>query len=315
MYFNHLLLALSTQEKDKIQIKIMKKIYLSVILLFFVITANAKIKGVEHIIVIGMDGFGAYAYQEADIPNIKNLQSKGVLSLKGRSVLPSSSATNWASALMGTSPSMHGYTEWGSRTPEIPSAITNQYNLFPTIFSIIREQKKQSVIGAVYSWEGIGYLFEKESVNFDICTKGDDDAAVDSTIAIIKKDKPLFTFIHLDQPDGAGHKYGHGSKEYFDEIKKNDERIGRIVKTVEELGIAGKTMFLILSDHGGINKGHGGKTLNEVEIIWLLSGPKIKQNYILQNPLIIYDTAPTIAEILGLKIPQAWRGKPVVECF
>ena len=91
----------------------------------------------QHVILIGLDGWGAYSVPKAhDIPNIKNMMEHGAYTLKKRSVLESSSAINWASMFNGACTEQHGYTEWGSRTPEIPSAIVNSRGIFPTIYSI-----------------------------------------------------------------------------------------------------------------------------------------------------------------------------------
>ena len=36
---------------------------------------------------------------------------------------------------------------------------------------------------------------------------------------------------------------------------------------------------------------------------------------VLNSSIVTYDTAPTIAYLLGLKTPDFWRGKPVTEIF
>lgn len=99
----------------------------------------------QHVILIGLDGWGAYSVPKAhDIPNIKNMMEHGAYTLKKRSVLESSSAINWASMFNGACTEQHGYTEWGSRTPEIPSAIVNSRGIFPTIYSILYEQHPEA---------------------------------------------------------------------------------------------------------------------------------------------------------------------------
>ncbi len=77
------------------------------------IVLTAQVKKVKHIILIGCDGLGAYAIPDAQMPHLKNLMKSGSYSLTARVVLPSSSAVNWASMLMGAGPTFHGYTEWG----------------------------------------------------------------------------------------------------------------------------------------------------------------------------------------------------------
>ena len=36
---------------------------------------------------------------------------------------------------------------------------------------------------------------------------------------------------------------------------------------------------------------------------------------LLDEPMVQYDIAATIAYILGLKAPEEWRGKPVIQAF
>lgn len=277
---------------------------------------NAQVKNVKHVILIGCDGFGAYAVPDAKMPNLKHLMETGSWSLKARCVLPSSSADNWASMLMGAGTTEHGYTEWDSKVPEIPSAVATKYGIFPSIFSVIRDQKPSAKTAVIYSWGGIGPLVEKGAINI-VIPGGDagDDFCVDTTVSVIKKEKPLFTFIHVSQPDGVGHNIGHRTPAYYEELEKVDARIGKIVQAVKDAGIEKETIIIVTADHGGIKKGHGGKSLDEVQIPWVINGPGIKKSHEINDVIITYDTAATIAWIFGLKMPQSWRGKAVLDSF
>ena len=101
----------------------------------FSVPCNAKGKA-KHVVFIGLDGWGSYSVPKADIPHIKQLMADGSYTLEKRTVLPSSSAVNWASMFMGAGPELHGYTQWGSKTPELPSRVLNQHGIFPTIFIV-----------------------------------------------------------------------------------------------------------------------------------------------------------------------------------
>lgn len=276
---------------------------------------SAQSKKVKHVVLIGVDGLGAYAIPQAEMPHLKSLMKKGSSSLKARAVLPSSSAVNWASMLMGAGPTFHGYTEWGSQVPEIPSIVKTKHNLFPSIYSILKDQEPTKKTAVIYSWGGIGYLLEQDIIDFFVPTNDNDDLAISESVRIIKEEKPIFTFVHLSEPDGVGHGIGHDTPEYYAELKNVDARIGKIIEVIKDAGIEDETIILVTSDHGGINKGHGGKRLVEVEIPWIISGPGIIQDQLLKSAIITYDTAATIAYILGLEVPQAWRGKVVDEIF
>ncbi len=140
----------------------MRKTALMLMSLFITLSVYAQKQKVKHVVLIGCDGFGAYALPEADMPNLKGLMKDGAWSLKARSVLPSSSAVNWASMIMGAGPTLHGYTEWNSAVPEIPSAEVTKEGIFPSVFSILKEQKPSAVTALIYSWQGIDPLVQKE---------------------------------------------------------------------------------------------------------------------------------------------------------
>lgn len=294
------------------------KLKLSLFLFLILSTLGSSALGqkkAKHVIVLGFDGLGAYAIEKADMPNLKHIMKDGSYSLHVRTVLPSSSAVNWASMLMGTGPTMHGYTDWGSQTPEIPSAITTSNDRFPSIFTAIKKQKPKAKIGSVYSWGGISYLMEKPILNYDFGMEGNELETQNKAIELIKNEKPEFLFVHFDQPDGAGHNAGHDSPGYYEELKNVDKRIGEIQNAIKEAGIENETLLMIVSDHGGIEKGHGGKSLMEIEVPWILKGPGIAKGKAITEPLIVYDLAPTVAFALGIKPEEVWRGKAAKSFF
>ena len=293
----------------------MRKAIVAVAGMLLMLHAAAQPSRVKHVILIGCDGFGAYALPEAEMPQLKRLMQEGAWSLTARSVLPSSSAVNWASLLMGAGPTVHGYTEWNSAVPEIPSADTSQLGLFPSIFSLLKQQRPEAVSALIYSWQGIGPLVETAATTIRVAGKDQDDFCVDTAVAIIKAAKPVLTFVHLDEPDGVGHNIGHRTPEYYRELRNVDARIGKIVKAVEDAGIADESVILVTADHGGKGKGHGGKSLDEVQIPWVVYGRGVQKGRALKKPIITYDTAATIAWLLKLNMPDSWRGQPVKEAF
>ncbi|AWW32235.1 alkaline phosphatase [Echinicola strongylocentroti] len=269
----------------------------------------------KHVILIGCDGLGAYAMPNAEMPYLKKMMEKGSWTLEARSVLPSSSAVNWASMIMGAGPTAHGYTEWGSKTPEIPSGTIDNYGLFPSIFGQLRQQQPSATSAAIYSWGGIGPLLEKDAIDWVIDGEGKDDWCAQKAASLIKEEQPNLLFVHFDQPDGVGHNIGHDTPEYYDELKNVDKRIETIYKAVQEAGIADQTVIIVSSDHGGIDKGHGGKSTEEVYIPWVIQGPGIQSNHEITDLVMTYDTAATIARLLGVTPHTSWRGRPVTDSF
>jgi predicted AlkP superfamily pyrophosphatase or phosphodiesterase len=291
----------------------MKNQLRKLILLLFLFALSQEVvfsQKIKHVILIGSDGFGAYAFENAKVPNLRAMMQEGSWSLQARSVLPSSSAANWASMVMGAGPELHGYTTWGSKKPDMPARVLDEYGMFPSVYALLRKEKPDSEIGVIYEWDGIGYLFPKAAVNHDQNPDGD-IAIANAASQYIKEKKPNFLFVHLHDVDSVGHKVGHATPEYYAAIERTDTHIGTILRSIEEAGIAKSTVVLFTSDHGGVNKGHGLISMNEMQIPWIIKGPGIQKNKELSESIMTFDTAATIADLLKLNTPQVWIGRPV----
>lgn len=298
----------------------MKKNLLMVFLCFlgvatFSTTAKPKAK---HIVYIGLDGWGAYSVPKADMPHVKALMEKGCYTLEKRTVNPSSSAPNWASMFMGAGPELHGYTTWGSRTPELPSRVILKNNIFPTIFQVYRDACPQAEIGVLYEWDGIKYLVDTLSVSYHAqapdYTKHP-TALCEMAETYIKKKKPALVAICFDNPDHVGHAAGHDTEAYYKCLKELDGYVGRIIEAVKEAGMLEQTVFIVTSDHGGKGTNHGGITMEEMETPFIIAGKGIKQGGVFQESMMQYDVASTMAYILGIQQPQVWIGRPMKQVF
>lgn len=275
--------------------------------------AAAKAPKMKHVVMIGSDGFSAEVMVKnpGKFPNLERMMKDGSYTMEARSVLPSSSAINWATLLMGAGSEMHGFTEWGSKTPEVKPIYVNKYGLFPGIFGEVREQMPEAVTGVLYSWNGIGYLFEKEAVTLDAPIKTDDEIA-QKAVEFIKTEKPTLTFVYFSEPDGTGHGIGWMTPEYIKACEKIDSLVGVVYDCVQQNMDPKSTAVIFTSDHGGKGTGHGGKTMNEMEAPYIIVGKGIPADHKIDRIVMKYDNAPTIADMLGIKAPEQWYGKSIL---
>ena len=281
--------------------------------------AEAKKWKAKHVVFIGIDAWGAYSVKKScNIPNIRSLMDNGCYSLKKRSVMPSASAINWASMFNGAPTEMHGYFRWNSQVPDIPSMYTNSRGVFPTIFSIMRDQIPNAEMGCIYEWDGVKYVIDSMAVNYrDYAPDYRDDPEHLTRLAekYIKEKKPtLFAvcYVHLDW---AGHHLGHDTQGYYDCLELLDRQVGRIIQATKDAGIYDDTIFIMTGDHGGVDKGHGGNNILELETPFVVCGKNVKKLGEIDDVVMQYDTAATIAEVFNLKRPQAWRGVPIYSVF
>ena len=278
---------------------------------------NNKNRKAEHVIFIGLDGWGSYSVDKADIPNIRQLMAEGSYTLQKRTVLPSSSAVNWASMWMGAGPELHGYTTWGSQKPDLPSRVLNHKGMFPNIFTILRDADPEAEIGMMSEWEGIKYIVDTLSINqyTKASTENGNIHLRDIGVKYILDKKPTFAGIIFDSPDDVGHGAGHDTPEYYEKVKELDGYVGDFITAVKEAGIYDNTIFIVTSDHGGIDKGHGGIDMMEMETPFIIAGKGIKKGGEFDESMMQYDVAPTIAEIFGLECPQVWVGRSMSQVF
>ena len=280
------------------------------------ITTQAQVTGIQHVIVIGCDGMSPDGVRKANTPNMDKMMAGGAFTLRARGVLPTVSSPNWASMIMGVGPEAHGITanEWGREEYNLPPNVTGPTGEFPSIFEVVNKQKPNFEIGAIYNWDGFGRLFEKTAVDYDT-TINSEYGTMANAINYFKTKKPNFLFIHLDNCDHAGHSLGHGSPGYYKAVGVADSLIGNMMDAVKDAGLLSSTVIIVTADHGGVQFGHGGESLAEIQIPFIVWGQGVKKGYEFKNPIYTYDNAATVAYLFGLKTPHAWVGRPAKAAF
>jgi predicted AlkP superfamily pyrophosphatase or phosphodiesterase len=294
--------------------KLMKS--LAVMLTLTSLTVSAIGGSVEHVIIVGVDGMSPNGVITANTPVMHQLMKEGAFTMHARGVMPTSSSPNWASMIMGAGPEQHGVTsnEWQTNKFEIPPVVVGPGGIFPTIFSVLHEQRPASESAVFHDWSDFGRLVEQNAPKVIVNPKGPTNTMVQA-IAYWKQHKPTFLFVHLDHVDHAGHHDGHGTPEYYAAVESADRLIGDLIQAVKDSGEWESTVFLVTADHGGKGKGHGGATLQEIEIPWIIRGPGVIPDHEIKTPVNTYDTACTVAYIFKLTPPECWIGKPVKEAF
>ena len=294
----------------------MKLIYLLLISITLTTCTRPDNPYARQVILIGVDGMSPHGLQQANTPNMDSLMARGASSMHARAVMPTSSGANWGSMLLGAGPEQHGITfnSWRVDSFDIAASQQDEDGYFPSIFDLIHHKIPQAEMGVILDWEPIANFFNHKSVNLVADTDGTDQT-IDSAINYILKKKPIFTFIHLDEVDHAGHQDGHGTPAYFQSIERVDQAIGKLVAALKNNHSYKETHIIISADHGGIGTKHGGNSMEEIEIPWIITGPEIAKGVTLDVPINTYDTPATIAFLFSTMPPYVWTGRPVMAAF
>ena len=215
---------------------------------------NALEENYKRVIVVGIDGLGAFD-ADVDTPNLDRIRSGDdvLYTHTATSVVPSISAQNWSAMLLGVSPQRHGNTNESIEANETPD-----YQTYPSIFKYIRNTYPEATMGSIVNWSPINYGVIEHNIGVDLQTNSSDDEIANTAVKYWTENDPIMTFLHFDSVDHEGHSTGYQKEKYYEALKNVDRDVGVVYDALESLGYLDDTLFVILTDHGGVGTNHGG---------------------------------------------------------
>ncbi len=276
----------------------------------------------KRVVVIGIDGLCVDGYKTAKHPNLDQLMKDGVLSMDTRPVMPSVTMPNWTSHLTSGGPEQHGVTgnEWRIDNQKFPPIEVDDDGYYPSIFKLLKDKIPSAKTAFYYNWLELINSFNKAYLD-EVSFEENDEYKVNYGKAydfIVKnKDNPTLVFLYTVHVDHAGHNFKWMSPQYIKAIEDADVEIGKLIDKLKASGLYEDTNFLLISDHGGNpESGHGGLSINEMQVPWGITGPGIVKNQKLQSPNSNANTAAVIAEIFGCgDLPSSTIGKIPASIF
>lgn len=255
----------------------------------------------DHVIVIGVDGAGAF-FKDAETPNFDRIFKHGAVTYSALASKPTISAECWGSMLVGTSPRVHGLTN--EIVEQIPYP---QDSEFPSLFRRIREVYPEDELGAICHWTPIiKGIIENGAADF---TFSEDDGIIAPVISeYILSKKPNFLFVQFDNVDFNGHYYGYGSKVHLNQITGIDGKIDIIFESVKKAGILDSTLFCVIADHGGQYNGegqladHGGWSDAEKYVTFAAIGKTVNSNP--KFKMNVRDLSAIVLYAFGIAVPE-----------
>jgi predicted AlkP superfamily pyrophosphatase or phosphodiesterase len=274
----------------------------------------------ERVLFIALDGISIEGYQTAKTPNIDKLMQKGSFSLKTRVVMPSVTLPNWTSHLTGSGPEQHGVTDngWLIDNHVLPAVDTDDKGYYPSIFKILKDQVPGVRTAFYYNWANLIYPYNRDyldEVRFQENYEYIENFERAFEFIRENREKPTFVFLYTVHTDGAGHSHGWMSPEYIESIENADFHIGALLDKMEKEGMLEDTHIIVTSDHGGVNKGHGGVTPTEMEVPWSLTGPGVKKNNKITGPNNTVNSAFVVAHLFKCSTPESWTGRMIHSIF
>lgn len=260
----------------------------------------------KHVLIIGIDGVRSDALQAAGTPNLDALIAAGAVSydafaggvLGTVSQAQSSSGPGWTSILTGVWADKHGVKD--------NSFKGRNFENYPHFYQRIREANPTATLASIVQWEPIDSLIVAPA-STDYRATG--QAVADKAVAYLAANDPVVLFLHFDDVDHAGHHSGFSTTntEYLAAISQADQDVGKVLAAIHERPKHADEEWLVLvtTDHGGIQKGHGGQSAVERTVFMIASGGGVTHRVISPGPGLT-AIAPTVLTYLGIPINPAW---------
>jgi arylsulfatase A-like enzyme len=125
---------------------------------------------------------------------------------------------------------------------------------------------------------------------------------------------PNLVFIHLAEPDYAGHFFGWMGRSYARAVIEADRAVALLIERADARFGPGQYTVIVTADHGGHGRTHGTADPLDTTIPWIIWGEGVRGGIALA-PVRTTDTAATALWLLGVPLPAQWTGRPVAEAF
>lgn len=296
----------------------MKKLFL--LLLGLVLLADGHARKPVRVVMIALDGICVDGFIQANTPNLDALLKEGALSTDTRVVMPSVTLPNWTSHLTGSGPEQHGVfnNSWTLEKSKYPVPAKDNDGYYPSAFTVLKNEVPDVKTAFYYNWINLFYphnrkYFDEVSYLKDDAYKPNYEKAFNFIVA--NRNFPTLVFLYSVHTDHAGHSHKWMSPEYIRSIEEGDAEIGRFLEKLKAEGLYEDTYFMFLTDHGGINYGHGGTTPQEMIVPWGIVGPKIRKNFKIEEPNNTVNTAAMVLKLFKVEKPLSWTGEVIESVF
>jgi predicted AlkP superfamily pyrophosphatase or phosphodiesterase len=266
----------------------------------------------EHVILVSIDGLRPDAIGTFDAPTLQRLQADGSSSMAAITIVPSKTLPSHTSMLTGVGPEVHGIT-WNSY-----AADRLDYVQVPTVFELAHAAGLSTA--AFVAKAKFRHLLDPAQVDyFEVPAANATTWAVTRTVeravTYMRHERPNLLFVHMGEPDFAGHTLGWMSPAYGWSVRQADAGVARLVEAADATYGGGGYTIVITADHGGHDRTHGSAAVEDRRIPWIAYGAGVRTEQELLPGIRTMDTAATVLWALGVPVPADWAGRPVVSAF
>lgn len=261
---------------------------------------SRPVEQIRHVLVVSIDGLRPDLMLLGDTPNLHDLMKRGCYSMWARTTPNSITLPSHVSMMTGVTPRRHD-VEWNREFKTVEP-------LYPRVPTLFEAAKRHGYTTAVAAGKSKFEMFDRPGVldwSF-IPDKPKVETAdvVGPAVLIIEEHKPDVMLVHLPSVDNRGHEIGWASKEQMKAIADADAAVGRLLKALDDAGLADSTLLIVTADHGGAGRSHGPDDPRSRHIPWIVAGPGVRKGVDLTTypklTVNIEDTFATACWLMGI---------------
>ena len=270
----------------------------------------------DHVIVISIDGLRPDAIEKFGAKTLMRLMREGSYTLSARTIMPSKTLPSHTSMLTGLDADQHGIT-WNSDEVDQHGHVD-----VPTIFSLAKAQGLRTA--AFFSKTKFHHLEVPNTIDHVRSPKGgllDSRWMADRTVSEVRKhlgdatQSPNVMFVHIGEPDFAGHLFGWMGRIYGGAVREADHAVSRILESADDRFGPGNYTVIVTADHGGHDRNHGSSDPRDTTIPWISWGKGVQPGAALPAGIRTMDTAATALWLVGVTAPTSFVGHAVTSAF
>ena len=246
--------------------------------------APATPAGSNHVVVISLDGFPAWALDDPylPVPTLRALAAGGTAAKAMRPVDPTVTWPNHTSMVTGVSPAKHGvlYNGLLIREPGVPPRMEPWRDKKELVHArtLYDAAHAKGMTTAQVDWVAI---LNAPTITWEFAERPDPKGAIAQEVVkagilsqadletfhtknilwrdhvwtmaadhILRRHRPNLMLLHLLNLDSTHHRYGPRTPAGMDAMAHLDSQVATILKAIQDSGMAARTTVFVVSDHG-----------------------------------------------------------------
>lgn len=259
----------------------------------------------DHVVIVSFDGMRPDGMELADAPTLHRMRAEGAAATAAQTVGDSSTLPSHSSMLTGVEVRVHGMPFDDFRPHRgfirVPTVLYRAHDAgFATAMFVAKTKLRHIAIpGSLDVWSLPSWRCER---------------VANAAAAYLATARPGITFIHFEEPDGAGHRFRWMGPQYLASIARTDRCLATVVSSIEGRADRGRFLVLISADHGGHGRRHGTHAPEDLHIPWVAWGSRVRRGDF-SDPVRTTDTGITALAALGLPVPAGVTGRAITRVW